>query len=202
MKTIMIILVAANIFILGCKVEEKKPVPQETQVQADVKQAADELNKQIDVLSANLKGTTAVLKEEMPGIVQKVQELIAELQVAGNEIEKSLGSIAPQAAEQPQAVALKTIEVPLGKNALISLESNHTTGYMWQLAKPLDKDILELINTQYITTETGLIGAGGKEAWNFKALKKGSTEVSLVYVRPWEKDKPPARQAAFVIIVK
>jgi predicted secreted protein len=101
--------------------------------------------------------------------------------------------------QNPQAAI---IEVNLGGNAVITLEANHTTGFRWQLAKDPDKSMLEFADTQYITEETGLIGSGGQEVWTFKTLKKGKTEVALEYVRPWEKDTPPAREAAFVIIIK
>ena len=103
---------------------------------------------------------------------------------------------------QEQGVPATTIEVNLGEDAVISLEANHTTGFSWQLAKPLEGDLLEFVDTKYIPAETGLIGSGGEEVWTFKTLKKGKTEISLIYVQPWEKDKPPARQATFVIIVK
>jgi inhibitor of cysteine peptidase len=104
--------------------------------------------------------------------------------------------------QQGQKPSSTTIEVSLGEDAVITLEANHTTGFSWQLAKPLEGDLLELSDSKYIPTETGLIGSGGKEVWTFKTLKKGKTEVSLKYVQPWEKDKPPAREATFVIIIK
>ena len=90
MKTIMTILLVANIFIVGCNVQEKKAALKEGEMTTEVRQAADELNKQIDVLSANLKGTTAVISKEMPGITLKVKELLAELQVLGNEVQQAI----------------------------------------------------------------------------------------------------------------
>jgi len=104
--------------------------------------------------------------------------------------------------QQGQNPSATTIEVSLGEDAVITLEANHTTGFSWQLAKPLESDLLELSGSQYLPDNTGLIGAGEKEVWTFKTLKKGKTEVSLKYVRPWEKDTPPAREAKFVIIIK
>ena len=35
-----------------------------------------------------------------------------------------------------------------------------------------------------------LVGQGGKEYWQFKALQAGSTELQLVYARPWESVQP------------
>ncbi|MDD5044222.1 MAG: protease inhibitor I42 family protein [Candidatus Omnitrophica bacterium] len=101
-----------------------------------------------------------------------------------------------------QKTASTSIEVNLGENAVISLEANHTTGYSWQLTDPIDKDILELVDSKYIASNTGLIGSGGKEVWTFKTLKKGKTEVSLKYTQPWDKNTPPAKETTFIIIVK
>ena len=95
-----------------------------------------------------------------------------------------------------------TIEVNLGENVVIALDSNHTTGFSWQLAKPLDNNLLEFGETRYETGGTRLIGAGGKEVWTFKTFKKGKTELSLKYVRPWEKNVAPAKEARFVVIIK
>ena len=91
------------------------------------------------------------------------------------------------------------IEVKPGQEFVISIESNPTTGYAWELAEPLDKNILELLKTEYILGETR-IGAGGKEEWIFKAQGKGRTNIHLKYVRSWEKDKPAVREAVFVVV--
>ena len=94
------------------------------------------------------------------------------------------------------------LDANLGDNVVLTLDANHTTGYSWQIAKPIDTDTLEFVETKYIPTETGLIGEGGTEIWVFRALKKGETEVAFKYVRPWEKDAAPAREALFTIVIK
>lgn len=104
-----------------------------------------------------------------------------------------------QTAQNPVSTA---IEVNVGENAVISLEANHSTGYSWQLAKPVDAEMLQFVDKQYETDESQLIGGGGKEVWTFKALKSGKTEMTFNYVRPWEKDVPPARVSTVVIIIK
>ena len=99
-------------------------------------------------------------------------------------------------------VSSTTIEVNLGEDAVITLDANHTTGFSWQLAKPLDTDMLKFSETKYITSNSGLLGAGGQEVWIFKTLKKGKTEIALKYVQPWEKNVAPAREAKFTVIIK
>ncbi|MDY6794337.1 MAG: protease inhibitor I42 family protein [Actinomycetota bacterium] len=78
------------------------------------------------------------------------------------------------------------IEVEKGEEFTIILESNPTTGYQWQLAEPLNEEILVLEQTEFEESEEELIGAGGEEKWTFKAEGLGETSVSFVYMRPWE----------------
>lgn len=95
------------------------------------------------------------------------------------------------------------IEVKAGQEFTIALESNRTTGYGWQLAEPLDENILKLVGSEYRSSATTpLPGAGGKEIWTFKAVAPGKTTVSLKYVRPWEKNVPPIQTAAFAVVVR
>jgi predicted secreted protein len=49
---------------------------------------------------------------------------------------------------------------------------------------------------------SGRVGAGGKEVWTFKAAGEGSPTIHFKYVRPWEKDVPPADKKDFVIMIK
>ena len=71
----------------------------------------------------------------------------------------------------------------------------------WQLAKPLDEKIVQLVGSEYSPSRTDLVGAGGEEKWTFLAVKKGTTRISRKYVRPWEKDEPPAEEKTFLIRV-
>ena len=96
---------------------------------------------------------------------------------------------------------LEVINARAGENFIITLESNPTTGYSWQLAKPLDEKIVQLVGSEYTPSRTDLVGAGGTEEWTFLAVKKGTTRVSLKYVRPWEEDKTAANEIVFLIRV-
>lgn len=89
-----------------------------------------------------------------------------------------------------------------GKEVTIRLDSNPTTGYSWQLAEPYDESIVRLLEAEYTPPTTRRVGAGGKESWTFLALKKGTAKISLKYVRPWEINKPPAREKVFLIRVR
>lgn len=94
------------------------------------------------------------------------------------------------------------IETKVGNKFKIELKSNPSTGYQWQLEKPLDKNFVKLVSSNYFHSNTPLIGAGGKEVWVFKAIKKGETVISLKYVRSWEVNQPAAENIEYLIKIK
>ena len=100
-----------------------------------------------------------------------------------------------------QAGNNNVIKVDAGSNFTITLESNPTTGYKWEIANMLDVRLLELVDSKYEPTRTDLVGAPGKEKWTFKAKKVGKTIVSFDYARPWEKDTEPVQTSYFIIII-
>jgi len=81
----------------------------------------------------------------------------------------------------------------------ITLYSNPSTGYQWQLANVTDQNVVRLVGTEYIAPEVALLGAGGKQIFTFEALREGKTTVTLEYVRPWE--NVPAQTYVFDVIV-
>jgi inhibitor of cysteine peptidase len=77
----------------------------------------------------------------------------------------------------------ETIIAEVGDSFILSLDSNPTTGYAWQAE--FDDELLELMGTNFVLS-SDLIGAGGIESFEFRALKKGETEITMVYKRSWE----------------
>ncbi|MBN2131081.1 MAG: protease inhibitor I42 family protein [Sedimentisphaerales bacterium] len=108
----------------------------------------------------------------------------------------------PTPPPEPQPPA-ETIEVTVGDEFTISLDSNATTGYSWELTSPLPA-WLELIGTEYILTPTDppIPGGGGVEGWTFRANGAGTATITFEYRRPWETDQPPAERKTFVIIAR
>ena len=108
----------------------------------------------------------------------------------------------------PQSVAVdasnsgEEAEVATGGSVVVTLDSNETTGYEWQLAEDLDESIVKLVNSEYIAPETTLVGAGGQEVWTFEAAGTGETTISLEYVRPWEEGVPAVETFSLTVVVK
>ena len=96
------------------------------------------------------------------------------------------------------------IEVEIGQQFNIILQSNPTTGFGWQPAKPLNASIVKFIDSEFTTLATKFPpppGAGGIEVWTFEGMGIGTIEISMQYLRPWE-DAPPVKEQTFVVIVK
>lgn len=96
----------------------------------------------------------------------------------------------------------KTIDVELCKEFAITLESNKTTGFGWDIATPIDEKVIRFIGCEYIAADTGLVGSGGREIWSFRGVCPGKTSIYFKYIRLWEKDVPPAKKLTFNVAVK
>ncbi len=77
-------------------------------------------------------------------------------------------------------------------NFLIKIKSNPSTGYKWYI-KDYDRNLLYLTKHDYVAPkkEGGLVGAAGEEQWGFRLAPGANnasyvTEVTLVYMRPWD----------------
>lgn len=77
------------------------------------------------------------------------------------------------------------LEIDQGEVIVVTLPENPSTGYQWQLAKPIT-----LLKTEetYLAGEAkaGMVGVPGPKTFKFMAEKLGQDEIHLVHVRPWE----------------
>ena len=97
----------------------------------------------------------------------------------------------------------RTLHLDKGDTFTIQLVSNPTTGYLWKFGTPpYDESVMILRGDNYIQPEEELCGAPGKRSLTFLAEGSGRTGLRLIYVRPWEKNQPPAREFNLMVIVK
>ncbi len=95
------------------------------------------------------------------------------------------------------------VDLQVGQMLTVSLESNPTTGYSWQVTR-YDNAILNQLGEVEFKQggEKGLVGAGGIETFRFEAVSAGDTSLELAYVRPWEEGVPPERVFVIQVDVK
>lgn len=78
------------------------------------------------------------------------------------------------------------ITVDAGERIRITLLSNPTTGFSWQLVGEPSPAVLALTHAPIFVPESELLGASGTETFVFTAIGPGTTSVSLEYARPFE----------------
>jgi predicted secreted protein len=83
----------------------------------------------------------------------------------------------------------KTVTLASGGTLTVTLESNITTGYSWNETSEIsDLTVMQQTDHKYQPPATVAVGAGGTEIWNFKALKEGTSTITMRYRRP---NEPP-----------
>ena len=76
-------------------------------------------------------------------------------------------------------------EAPAPQTVTLTLDSNPTTGFSWQVEQSEELFLVESVYTEDRTDEP-VTGSGGTETITLTPLKAGKTEVTLTYARPWE----------------
>lgn len=100
----------------------------------------------------------------------------------------------------------KEVEVAVGKSFTVALCSNPSTGFQWtEIAQISDQTIVQQTDHKFISPESEPPpppGTPGQEIWTFKALKKGTTEVTMEYSRPWEGGEKGEWTFKLTVIIK
>ena len=96
------------------------------------------------------------------------------------------------------------VELAVGWSLTVTLESNPSTGFQWQLASNMGEAVLELADHEYEPSEApaGFCGAGGQEVRTFKALQKGKSTITMEYSQPWEGGTKAAETFVVNVVVK
>lgn len=111
-------------------------------------------------------------------------------------------SIAADVSTLTEAQNGKSVVVAKGASIVVSLESNPSTGYVWQVGKN-DNTVLKLIGAPAFEPGVNQMpGAPGHQLFKFEAVATGSDAIELGYVRPWEKDIAPARKFGCIVMVR
>jgi inhibitor of cysteine peptidase len=65
----------------------------------------------------------------------------------------------------------------------VRLNENPTTGYTWNATATAG---LTVLNSTYIGSNSGLMGAGGVHEWTIQATGNGAQQFNATYERSWE----------------
>ena len=97
----------------------------------------------------------------------------------------------------------KQITVKSGDAVTVTLVSNPTTGYSWQVMEIDNAILVQDGEPEYKQSPgaEGLVGAGGTETFRFKAVGTGETKLGLGYMRPWE-SVPPIQTFSIKVVAQ
>ena len=97
------------------------------------------------------------------------------------------------------------VELEQDQILVVTLESNPTTGYLWEVAETQESILEQMGEAEFKQSETGgppLVGAGGWEIFRFKAISAGEMTLQLVYHRPWEEGVEPLKTFSLQVVVR
>ncbi len=104
-----------------------------------------------------------------------------------------------------ERVISKEVEVAVDGSLRVTLCSNPSTGFQWESVKITDQSVLEQVDHKFVSPESESPpppGTPGQEIWTFKALKKGTSTISIDYSRSWEGGEKAAWKFALTVVVK
>ena len=112
------------------------------------------------------------------------------------------------ACSSPKSVTLTstnnggTTEVQVGGQIIIKLDGNPSTGYTWE-AKDLDATLFKQVGDPIFSSgNPGLVGSAGTLTLTFNALKAGTSQLTMIYHRPWETGVDPINTFTVRVTVK
>ena len=97
------------------------------------------------------------------------------------------------------------VELEQAQILVVTLESNPTTGYRWELVENQESILEQMGEAEFKPSETGeppLVGAGGWEIFRFKAISAGQMTLQLVYHRSWEEGVEPLKTFSLQVVVR
>lgn len=97
-----------------------------------------------------------------------------------------------------------SVELNPGQMLVVSLPSNPTTGYSWEIAGCDEAVVKQVGEAEFAIVDDGdppPLGRGGMETFRLEAVGSGQTTLTLVYHRPWEKGVEPLEVYSVVVVV-
>lgn len=98
----------------------------------------------------------------------------------------------------------RQIELTNGRTFNVTLETNPSTGYSWEVVE-LNNSIIQKIGeavSEPNITEKNRVGAPVMHTFQFEVINTGQTTLKLVYRRSWEKDVAPVNTFSIDLFVR
>ncbi len=95
------------------------------------------------------------------------------------------------------------IDLNIGQALTLTLPSNPSTGYRWQLQDGAST-ILGVLSPEVYSSNASddMVGSAGQSTWRFRAKSAGEGHLLLVYQQPWAPGDTPAQRFDCTISVR
>lgn len=113
-------------------------------------------------------------------------------------------------APEPKAVTValspdtkaQPVSLNVGDTLAVELDGNPTTGFLWLVADGVATNVIAQEGNASFSPKADMPGSPGKVTLTFKAKTAGEQKLELVYKRPFEAGKPPAKTVSVDVRVK
>jgi inhibitor of cysteine peptidase len=98
----------------------------------------------------------------------------------------------------------RQIELTKGQTFNVTLETNPSTGYSWEIVE-LNNSIIQKIGdavSEPNITEKNMVGVPVMHTFQFEVINTGQTTLKIVYHRIWEKDVAPVNTFSVELFVR
>jgi predicted secreted protein/Tol biopolymer transport system component len=129
---------------------------------------------------------------------------VKDLIVLAEHLFEGIQPVEPEEVNVDEEDASGQVELEQGQILVVTLESNPTTGYGWEVAENQESILEQMGDAEFKQSETGepLVGAGGWEIFRFKAISAGQMTLQLVYRRSWEESVEPLKTFSLQVVVR
>ncbi|MBU0630089.1 MAG: protease inhibitor I42 family protein [Candidatus Margulisbacteria bacterium] len=93
------------------------------------------------------------------------------------------------------------VHLNVNDNLIITLETNPTTGYNWEIKKTNPLILKQTAPPQFIS-KSKLVGAPGQIIFTFTAIAPGSADLVFDYRRPWDTETDETKGYKISLLVK
>jgi C1A family cysteine protease len=100
-------------------------------------------------------------------------------------------------SDGPVALEL-TGKVKMGESLPITLESNPSTGYYWELVQA-DPSLVFQVGESVFQPKSDLLGASLTQTIYLEGVEEGVASLQFTYSRPWAKNDPPKRRTTIQV---
>ncbi len=98
----------------------------------------------------------------------------------------------------------KDLVLQRGDLLMVTLPANPSTGYSWGVLSTPSGLLKQVRKSLFEPSphHSAMVGVGGVQRWNFRAVAVGKVNLRFSYTRPWEHGVEPVRVISWPVIIR